>query len=291
MTAAPLLPLRPAFLDRLAAVRELAVPLLRGPALGAAISGTAAEFEGYRPYLPGDDIRGVDWNLFARSGELYVKLFRVEEEIEAVLLLDESASMLAGGGAKFRAAAAACAALAYLGLLTSHPVTLLRYAERAREIFGPHRQLEAFTALSRRLAAPAAGGGTDLGRSLAPLLRGLRPMTVVAVTDGFQREPLARVAAAVRAAGRTRLVVVLVRDERDLRPPLRGNLLLQDDESAEAVAVLSDRELERELHGALARDAAARERELARGGAQVLSLPAQAPFEESFLSLLRARAL
>lgn len=288
MSGGSLLPLRPAFLERLAAVRELAPPLLRGSALGAAFSGTAADFEGYRPYLPGDDIRGVDWNLFARSGELFIKTFRVEEEIEAVLLLDESSSMLAGAGAKFHAAAAVCAALAFLCFLTAHPVTLLRYAEQGRGLSGPHRQLGAFAGLCRRLAAPAAGGGTDLGRSLAPLLRRQRAMTVLAVTDGFQREPLWRVAAAIRAAGRARLVVIRVEDDRDRKPPLRGNLLVRDDEGPGAIPVLSDRTLERELHRALADHAAAVERELVRGGARVLPLRANAPFEEQFLSLLRA---
>lgn len=286
MTSPPLLPLRAGFLQRLVAARELSEPLLLGSVAGSPISGVPEEFDGYRSYLPGDDIRGIDWNLFARSGELYLKLFRFEEEVEAVLLLDESPSLLAGDGRKYAVGAAAAAALAFLGLLAAHPVSLLRYAGRALELSGPHRHLDAFPGLSRRLAAPVGGSGTDLYRSLAPLLQRQRPMTFIALTDGFQREPLARAAAAVAAVRRARLVVILLEQEQDRLPPLRGNLLIRDDESAEAVAVLSDRDLERELHRGVAAHFEAAARELAHAGAGVLSLPVREPFEESFLALL-----
>jgi uncharacterized protein (DUF58 family) len=287
MTAPGLLPLRPGFLQRLAAASAAAAPLLSGSAAGATVAGAPEEFEGYRPYLPGDDIRGIDWNLFARSGELFLKLFRFEEEVEVVLLVDESPSMLAGEGGKYDVAAAAAAALAYLGFLTMHPVTLVRYAGQALELSGPHRHLDAFPLLSRRLASPVGGSGTSLGAGLEPLLRRQRPMTFLALTDGFQHEPLARVAARVGAVRHARLVVILVEEERDRRPPLRGNLLIRDDESGEAVAVLSDRGLERELHRGLEAHFAALGRELSRRGALVLSLPARPPFEERFLDLLR----
>ncbi len=287
MRHTPLLPLRQDFLERLSAVRALAYPFFRGAHPRSAFSGAPAEFDGHRPYVPGDDIRWIDWNLFARMEEYYVKVFQVEEEVEVLLLVDESLSMNAGGAGKFPVAAAAAAALAHLAIVTSHPVTVVRYADLALDRRGPYRHPGSLADLGEFLLAPPRGRGTDLMQSILPFLaHRRRPLVAVAVTDGFQKDPLERTAAALGRLPQGRFVLLRVTEEADLAPRLRGTVRLDDVEGEEHRLLLSDRSLERQLRGRIRKYVASLEENLKRMGAECVSLPAEGDFEEGFLKML-----
>jgi uncharacterized protein (DUF58 family) len=283
----PIIPLRRSFLARLEGVRELSLPLFHGLTPRSSLAGTPVEFDTHQPYVPGDDIRRIDWNIFARSEELFVKVFQIEEEVEVALLVDVSPSMKTGGGLKQHYAAAAAASLAYLGLITDHPLTLVQYGERAFARRGPYRHMESYSALSGYLISPPAGEGTDLRRSLMPhLLETRRPMTVIVITDGFQREPLEKIAAVVSSLGSHRLLLLLTADPLDSAPPLRGNVLVQDAESPEARRIISSRSLEKQLHRRIRRYFEDLRSQFRQWGAEILHLPVDAPFESGFLGLL-----
>jgi len=289
MTVSSLLPLQPVFLSRLAAARELAYPLFRGVHPRSSLSGPPTEFEGHRPYVPGDDIRWIDWNLFARLEELFVKVFRVEEEVEILLMVDTSRSMTVRNSRKYQVASAAAAALSYLAFLTSHSVSIVLYAEKALESKGPFRHIQAFPELTALLRSPGQGAGTDLKKSLFPfLLRRRRPVTIIVLSDGFQREPLEKVVNVVRNVGEQRMVLLRMLDPEDLRPSLRGNLRIEDIERDDGRTLLVDRALEQQLHrriGSYFRDLESR---LRQSGVDTYGLPVDMPFEDSFLNTLFA---
>ena len=75
-------------------------------------TGSSAEFSDYREYIPGDDIRRLDWNAYARFDKLFLKLFMEEQESQVTILLDASASM----EAKWASARSAAEAVGYLAL-------------------------------------------------------------------------------------------------------------------------------------------------------------------------------
>ena len=83
--------------------------------------GSSTEFSDYRAYVPGDDVRFVDWNIFSRLGEPYLKLYQHEEEMQVVLILDGSASMDFGG--KFDLARQLAAAFGIAGLMGREKVS------------------------------------------------------------------------------------------------------------------------------------------------------------------------
>lgn len=287
MTSSPLLPLRPSFLGRLSAVRGMAYPLFRGIYPIAAHAGPPTDFDGHRPYLPGDDTRWIDWNLFARLEELFVKVFRVEEEVEVVMMVDVSPSMTLGEGTKYQMAAATATALLYLGFLTAHPVTLIRYAERSLDKEGPYRHIQAFPSLSGLLLTTPEGQGTDLRKSLTPILANYRrPVTVIVATDGFQREPLEQITATLTSFNHHRILFFWIVDPQDYHPPLRGNLLLQDAEVPDSCHVIVDQSLERQLHRRIATHIHNLQNRLRGLGAEIFHLQVNAPFEKSFLDLL-----
>lgn len=84
--------------------------------------GTSTEFNDYRDYAAGDDMRYVDWNIFSRLNRPYVKLYRHEEELQVVILLDASRSMQFDD--KFARAKQLAAAFAVMGLMNSEKVSL-----------------------------------------------------------------------------------------------------------------------------------------------------------------------
>src|SRR6185436_1855184 len=112
-------------LDRLARLRLNAARRFTNRARGehlAAKGGTSTEFCDFRDYSPGDDVRFVDWNIFARINRPYLKQFHMEEEMHIVLLVDASASMLYEG--KFALARQLAAAFGVIGLRGSEKVSV-----------------------------------------------------------------------------------------------------------------------------------------------------------------------
>lgn len=287
MTVSTLLPLKPDFLARLTAARVLAYPLFRGLQQMSNLSGPPTEFDGHRPYMPGDDTRWIDWNLFARLEELYVKYFQVEEEVEVIIMLDVSRSMTSAGGRKHNVASAAAAAVAYMAFLTSHPVTLVRYAERAMDSKGPFRNLQAFPEVTHFLLALGEGEGTDLRKSLLPyLLHRRRPVTVVIISDCFQSEPLEKVVQTVRGIEERRVVILRMIEPADLRPSLRGNIQVEDIEGGGRCPLISDRVLEKQMHRRIDRHFLNLEAHLRQSGADILGFPVEKPFEDALFETL-----
>ncbi len=86
--------------------------------------GQSVEFDDYRNYVPGDDLRFIDWNVYARLDRLFIKLFLEEEDLALHLIIDASASMHAGSPSKALAAARIALALGYIGLVNNNRVTL-----------------------------------------------------------------------------------------------------------------------------------------------------------------------
>lgn len=91
--------------------------------------GSGIEFADHRDYTPGDDFRYLDWNLFARHGELLLKRFQEEEDLHLYLLLDCSRSMAFGDSAKFDLARQVTAALAYIALADLDRVAVVAFAD------------------------------------------------------------------------------------------------------------------------------------------------------------------
>lgn len=92
--------------------------------------GRSVEFDDFRPYVPGDDLRHVDWNVLARLEKLVIKLFREDEDLALYLVVDASASMNAGEPSKLLAAHRIAMALGYIGLVNRARVVATRFGGR-----------------------------------------------------------------------------------------------------------------------------------------------------------------
>jgi len=202
--------------------------------------GQSVEFADYRDYTPGDDLRQLDWNVYARLEKLFVKLFIEEEDVTISLLVDASASMTYGTPSKLLFAKRAAAALGYIGLASEDRVRVAalsgRIARRRTALRGSGRVFRLLADLS---AIEAADGPTDLlaaARHAAAQLHG-RGM-VILLSDLL--DPAAdRVIRELAATG-SELIILHVLSPDELDPPLEGDLRLMDAETGEGVDVTID---------------------------------------------------
>src|SRR5882672_11238373 len=99
--------------------------------------GASLEFAEYRRYTPGDEIKYIDWNVYARHGTLFVKEFTAEENVHVSLVVDVSVSMTFGTPPKLEAARELAAALGYIGLANFDSVSAYALGGTLRSILQP----------------------------------------------------------------------------------------------------------------------------------------------------------
>ncbi|WP_206678638.1 DUF58 domain-containing protein [Alienimonas chondri] len=194
--------------------------------------GSGVEFADHRQYDPGDDFRHLDWNLYARHGELLLKRFQEEEDLHIYLLLDASRSMSSGTPPKFDLARRVVAALAYIALADLDRVAVVAFAGGVVEEFPLTRGKGRILALLRFLENLDAGGtDTNLSNLVGEfLLRGRRAGLAAVVSDfydpaGFQA-PLSK----LRHAGHEPHAVQLY-DAKEADPGFLGDVELTDVET------------------------------------------------------------
>src|SRR5436189_2219934 len=130
-TATPLL--EPDFLARLEQLELVSRKIFLGRMKGERRSkrkGQSVEFADYRNYVAGDDLRFLDWNLYARLGRLFLRLFMEEEDLHFYVLIDNSLSMDFGSPTKLHYAKQVAAALAFIGLINLDRVMIEAFSDR-----------------------------------------------------------------------------------------------------------------------------------------------------------------
>ncbi len=202
--------------------------------------GQSVEFADFRDYTPGDDLRQLDWNVYARLERLFVKLFIEEEDITISVLVDASASMTAGSPSKLLFAKRAAAALGYIGLASEDRVVVSslvgRTAVRRRGIRGSGRVFRLLADLS---AIEAPDGQTDLVAACRHAAAQLTGRGLVLLISDLLDPGADRVIREL-AAARSELIVLHVLSPDELDPPLEGDLRLVDVESGDGVDVTVD---------------------------------------------------
>lgn len=131
--------------------------------------GFSAEFSEYRQYAPGDDVRHIDWRVYARSDRYFIKKFEDETNLRCQLLVDGSRSMRFGdapGRTKHQYAATLAATFAYFLSSQGDAVGLTRFDDTVRDYLPPRNRPGHLRRLMLALEAPAEGHATDFGRPL-----------------------------------------------------------------------------------------------------------------------------
>lgn len=226
----------------------------------SAFKGRGIEFSEVRPYQFGDDVRAIDWNVSARTGETFVKLYEEEREQTLLLAVDVSGSETFGSGGvlKREMAAEICAVLAFSAVRNNDKVGLLLFTDRIERFVPPKKGRRHALRLVRDLFAHRpASTGTRIEVALDHLLHVLRRRSIVILLSDFLDRGFEKKLRAL--AQRHDVVAVHLRDPREAELPAVGLLTLRDAETGRPVLVDTGSRAARE---AFARQAAARQAEI-----------------------------
>jgi uncharacterized protein (DUF58 family) len=231
------------------------------------LHGEGTELAQVRPYVPGDDVRRIDWNVTARTGEAHVRVQLAERVLVTWLVLDTSPSMQFGTADRRKADVAEGVAIAvgHIATRRGNRLGLVTFGDAQPKTAPPRQGRIGLIGLLAALRdEPDSGdgrvGATSLGEALARTGALARQRAVVVVVSDF-RGPLDWRRALLELAGRHEVIAVEIRDPREQELPNAGALWLVDPETGRQLRV--DTRSER-LRARFAAAAAAERETLAR---------------------------
>ena len=196
--------------------------------------GRGIEFEEVRPYVPGDEVRTIDWNVTARLGAPYVKRFVEERELTVMLVVDVSRSMRFGtsGGEKRELAAELAAVLGFAAMRNNERVGLVLAGERVEHFVPPARgRTHLLRMLRDVLSVTPSSTGTRLGEAARFVMRATRRRSLIFWISDFEDRLIVK---DWRVLGRRHQVTAMaLHDPRDQMLPSVGWVELEDLESGE----------------------------------------------------------
>ncbi len=194
-------------------------------------SGSGVEFADHRDYASGDDLRSLDWAVYARTGRLLLKLFEEEEDLTVYILLDCSHSMSLGDPPRFDHARRLAAALSYVALANLDRVALLAWSTGVDKRLPPARGRGQVFKVFDFLRGCEAKGQTALASAArAFAVEHRRRGVAIVVSDLYDPAGFERGINAIRYQ-KFEPMVVHVTDPRDADPGVRGDVLLVDAET------------------------------------------------------------
>ncbi|MCG3180520.1 MAG: hypothetical protein BIFFINMI_02882 [Phycisphaerae bacterium] len=203
--------------------------------------GFSAEFSEHRKYERGDDLRTIDWNVFAKTDRYYIKKFQAETNLDTFLLVDTSASMdygTEGYMTKFDYAICIAAALGYMSLSQQDAVGLAIFDDKLRAFLPPKsKRTHLFNILSH-LANTRPKGETNLAESLHAIAGRVKKRGLMIVLSDLlaDQEPVIEALHHLRFRGHD-LIVMQVLDVSEATFPFQGQVRFEDAESADRLDV------------------------------------------------------
>jgi uncharacterized protein (DUF58 family) len=206
--------------------------------------GFSQEFAEYRAYTPGDDLRHVDWNLFARTERCYLKRYRGETNSQLTILLDASNSMeyTSGPPKKMDYARFVAASLFYLAIHNQRDAAgLIVFDEKVRDILRPSTRPGQLGRLFAALERAEPHARTDLAKPLHHFQELLHRRGIAIVISDFYEDPrsIVRAIEPLRYRG-NEVILFHVLDPQEIRPILNGSAILVDLETDQKIEVVPE---------------------------------------------------
>ncbi len=231
----------PELLERIRAIEIKARRLVNTLFLGeyhAVFRGRGIEFDELRPYVPGDDVRSIDWKALARTGEPMIRRYREDRDLTVLFVVDVSESQHAGALIRSKAdlAAEVCAVLAMAAIRNKDKVGLLLFASKVERYVRPSGGAKHVLRVIREILwAQPETRGTDIGSGLEYLTGVQRRRATVFLVSDFLAEIDPR---QLRAAARRHdIIAIRVREPVDERIENVGIVTVRNSETGAAVEV------------------------------------------------------
>ena len=231
--------LSPDLLGRLERMELVSRKVFRGRMKGERKSkrkGQSVEFHDFRNYVAGDDLRLIDWNLYARLDQLFLKLFQEEEDLHFYALVDASESMNFGNPTKLKVAKQLAAALGYIGLVRADRVSVQALGPLGRRA-PVLRSRSNLWKLLKYLDSIESGQNVALSEGIRDFsIRNPGSGVVVLLSDLMDKQGF-ETALRMLVGRRMDVFVMHVLSPEELDPPLRGDRRLIDVEDGDAAEI------------------------------------------------------
>lgn len=238
--------LAPEVLARITSLELLARTVVEGFISGmhrSPFTGFSTEFAEYRQYMPGDDLRYLDWKLLGRTDRYYIKKYRADTNSQCHILIDASASMryTTGEITKLQYAQFLGSSLAYLANKQQDAVGLIAFDQEVRTHIPAHSRTGHMRTIFGRMEQIEAGNETRLSEMLHQAAERITRRGIIIVISDFYDEPEAITEALqhLRFKGND-VIVFQVMDKNELDFEFNEPVLLEDAETVEQIHVLPD---------------------------------------------------
>jgi uncharacterized protein (DUF58 family) len=253
--------------------------------------GQSVEFADYRNYVVGDDLRFLDWNLYARLDKLFLRLFMEEEDLHVWILVDQSLSMDFGTPTKLHYAQQVAAALGFIGLVNLDRVVVGVFNDRLTQTSPPLRGRRSLWRLLDFLGKIEAAGPSDLARAMKDFSVRSSGKGIVVLLSDFMDKGGYEQGLRYLVARQLDVYAIQILSQEELEPAITGDLQLVDAEDADLAEVTVTGPLLKRYQQNLAAYRAALYEFCTRRGVACLSTSNQVPFDRLVLSSLRQRGL
>jgi len=232
--------LEPEFMARLDSLDVLSRKILQGKLHGERRSkrrGQSVEFADHRPYVPGDDLRFIDWNIYGRLEQLFLKLFLEEQDLTVNIAIDTSSSISLPEPSKQRFIKKLAAALGYIGLVNNNRVTMSTFSDGLKQQLANMRGRNYLPQMAELLLNAECKGPSYFERTCRQIAAGrVGSGIIIIISDMLFKEGFE--SGLRRLIGRNYdLYVVQVLSKDELEPDLRGDLKLIDIEDGDQAEV------------------------------------------------------
>jgi uncharacterized protein (DUF58 family) len=232
--------LDPDFMARLDSLDVLSRKILQGKLQGERRSkrrGQSVEFADHRHYVMGDDLRFVDWNIYGRLDQLFLKLFLEEQDLTVHIMFDTSASVEIGDPSKSLFIRKLAAALGYISLVNNNRVTISSFAEGLNGQLSRMRGRNYLPALADFLLSAPCAGHSDFDSACQQLAAGRFGSGLMIVLSDFLFKEGYETGLRRLLSPQYDVYAIQVLSPQELKPPLSGDLKLVDVEDADTAEI------------------------------------------------------
>src|SRR5437660_3524286 len=286
--------LEPDFLHRLEQLELVSRKIFLGRMKGERRSkrkGPSVQVADYRNYVVGDDLRHLDWNLFARLDRLFIRLFMEEEDLHFYLLVDNSLSMGFGAPTKLHYARQVAAALAFIGLVNMDRVVIEVFNDRLTQSMPAARGRRSLWRVMDFLQQVEPAGPSDLRKALRTFSLKCSGKGIVVLLSDLMDKSGYEEALRYLVTRQLDIYVIQVLSHEEIEPEIVGDLQLVDVEDEDKAEITVSAPLLKRYKQNLAAFRGGLSEFCTRRGVTYLFTSNQVPFDRLVLTYLRQRGL
>ena len=249
--------------------------------------GSSLEFSDYRAYSNGDDIRNIDWSVWLRLGQFFVKLYSADLDRTISIIIDTSESMGTGNPDKLTFSIQAAASLGYIGLKNQDRVSVISIGETVLDYMKPSRGEGRTISLFNFLSSLKVSGKTNLAKSLKVFSNKVSSNGIaILLSDLFDYEGF-KEGLYHLIYNRVDIIVLHILSEEDLVPDFSGPIRLIDSETGAALNLTMDREAIEAYKNGLSEYFLDVEKLCMKNRVEYIRVSSSTPFEDLILKYMR----